>query len=185
MACPNWRVRLAARIIRGGGVIAYPTEGVFGLGCDPGRKAAIERILQLKGRSISKGFILIAADFVQLQSYLLPLTASTRSRLEVTWPGPVTWLLPARGDVPPWLRGRYDTLAVRVTAHPLAACLCRTLGHALVSTSANRAGRPPAQTTLQVRRSFGSSLDYILPGITGKRAGPSEIRDGRTGQRLR
>ncbi|ADJ27233.1 Sua5/YciO/YrdC/YwlC family protein [Nitrosococcus watsonii] len=185
MACPNWRVRFAARIIHRGGVIAYPTEGVFGLGCDPRQKAAIERILQLKGRSVHKGFILIAADFTQLQPYLLPLTASTRSRLEETWPGPVTWLLPARGDVPPWLRGRHDTLAVRVTAYPLAACLCQTAGHALVSTSANRAGRPPAQTTLQVRRSFGASLDYILPGITGGRTGPSEIRDGSTGRRLR
>lgn len=178
-------MRLAARMIHGGGVVAYPTEGVFGLGCDPLQGAAVERILKLKGRSVDKGLILIAADFAQLQSYLLPLTAQIRARLEGTWPGPVTWLLPARADVPRWLRGRHDTLAVRVTAHPLAACLCQRVGSAIVSTSANRAGRPPARTTLQVRRSLGAGIDYILPGAIGRRAGPSEIRDGRTGQRIR
>lgn len=182
---PHWQARLAARIIHGGGIVAYPTEGVFGLGCDPLHRAAVERILKLKGRSVDKGLILIAADFAQLQPYLLPLTAPVRARLEATWPGPVTWLLPARADVPRWLRGRHDTLAVRVTAHPVAACLCQTAGYALISTSANRAGRPPARTSLGVRRSLGAGVDYILPGAVGGRAGPSEIRDGRTGRRLR
>jgi L-threonylcarbamoyladenylate synthase len=178
-------MRLAARIIHRGGVIAYPTEGVFGLGCDPLQQMAIERILKFKRRSVTKGLILIAADFAQLQPYLLPLTAQIRARLEATWPGPVTWLLPARSDVPRWLRGWHDTLAVRVTAHPVAASLCRRVGYAIVSTSANRAARPPARTVLQARKYVGSYIDYILPGEIGKRVGPSEIIDGRTGQRIR
>lgn len=178
-------MRLAVRAVRRGGVVAYPTEGVFGLGCDPRREAAVRRILSLKRRPVKKGLILIAADFSQLQPYLLPLTSEIRARLEATWPGAVTWLLPARSEVPRWLKGRHDTLAVRVTAHPLAAHFCRALSSAVVSTSANRAARPPARTALQVRRAFGAGIDYILPGATGGRAGPSEIRDGVTGQRLR
>jgi L-threonylcarbamoyladenylate synthase len=184
-ACPNWRIRLAARIIHEGGIIAYPTEGVFGLGCDPLQGVAIERILKLKSRSVAKGLILIAADFAQLQPYLLPLTAQMRVRLEATWPGPVTWLLPARSDVPCWLRGWHDTLAVRVTAHPIVVSLCQTVGYAIVSTSANRAARPPARTVLQAHRYVGPWIDYILPGEIGGRAGPSEILDGKSGQRIR
>lgn len=180
-----WQVRLASHIIQQGGVVAYPTEGVFGLGCDPRQEAAVRRILKLKGRSAKKGLILIAADFSQLQPYLLPLTAEIWARLEGSWPGAVTWLLPARPGVPRWLRGQYTTLAVRVTAHPPAASLCQKLGYAIVSTSANRAARPPARTALQVRRVFGSGVDYVLPGRVGGRVGPSEIRDGMTGQRLR
>lgn len=181
----RWQVRLAARIIHQGGMVAYPTEGVFGLGCDPRQEAAVRRILEIKGRSVNKGLILIAADFSQLHPYLLPLTAEIRTRLDATWPGAVTWLLPARPKVPRWLRGQHDTLAVRVTAHPLAVCLCRATGHAIVSTSANRSARPPARSVLHVRRALGSDVDYILPGTVGERAGPSEIRDGVTGQRLR
>jgi len=99
-AFSSWRVRLAARIIRQSGIVAYPTEGVFGLGCDPLQAAAVERLLKLKERSWRKGLILIAADFSQLQSYLLPLTAALQARVEATWPGAVTWLLPARPSVP-------------------------------------------------------------------------------------
>lgn len=179
------QVRLAARIVHRGGVIAYPTEGVFGLGCNPLQKIAVERILELKRRSMAKGLILIAADFAQLQPYLRPLTAQIKSRLEATWPGPVTWLLPARSNVPRWLRGWHDTLAVRVTAHPIAAYLCHTVGYAIVSTSANRAARSPARTTFQARRDIGSDIDYILPGEIGKQTGPSEIFDAKTGRQIR
>jgi L-threonylcarbamoyladenylate synthase len=181
----SWRVRLAARIIQRGGIVAYPTEGVFGLGCDPRQVTAVERLLRLKGRSWRKGLILIAADFSQLRTYVLPLPAELQVRAEATWPGAVTWLLPARPGVSCWLRGKHPTLAVRVTAHPLAAALCQAVGHPIVSTSANRANRSPARTTFQAHRAVGASVDYLLPGETSGRAGPSEIRDGLTGQRLR
>ncbi len=179
------RLRIAARVIRAGGLIAYPTEAVYGLGCDPRNERAVIRLLALKRRSIHKGLILIAADFAQLEPYLQPLAPPDRARLEATWPGPQTWLIPARTTVPRWLRGRHDTLAVRVTAHPLAAALCRACGHPLVSTSANRGGRPPARTALAVRRQMGRSLDDLLPGPTGGAAKPTAIGDLRTGQIVR
>lgn len=179
----DWlRLQAAARAIRAGGVVAYPTEAVYGLGCDPHNEIAVRRLLALKRRPLHKGLILIAADFAQLAPFLQPLSPSDQTRLAATWPGPYTWLIPAWPTTPPWLRGRHDTLAVRVTAHPLAAALCRACGHPLVSTSANRSGRPPARTALAVRRQLGCDLDDLLPGPTGGAAQPTEIRDLRTGR---
>ncbi len=179
------RLRAAARVIRAGGIVAYPTEAVFGLGCDPRNEQAVRRLLALKRRPASKGLILIAANFEQLNPFLQPLTPSDQARIAASWPGPYTWLIPARTTAPRWLRGRHDTLAVRVTAHPLAAMLCRVCGHPLVSTSANLSGRPPARGALAVRRQLGRHLDYMLPGPTGGAAKPTEIRDLRTGRRVR
>ncbi|MDS4019718.1 MAG: L-threonylcarbamoyladenylate synthase [Candidatus Competibacter sp.] len=175
------RLHAAARVVRTGGLIAYPTEAVYGLGCDPRDERAVRRLLALKRRPMRKGLILIAADLAQIEPFLQPLTQADRARLAATWPGPRTWLIPARPATPRWLRGRHDTLAVRVTAHPLAATLCRACGHPLVSTSANRSGRPPARTALAVRRQLGRDLDYLLPGPTGGAVKPTEIRDLRTG----
>ncbi|HRD49610.1 MAG: Sua5/YciO/YrdC/YwlC family protein [Candidatus Competibacter sp.] len=179
------RLKAAARVVRAGGLIAYPTEAVYGLGCDPRNGPAVQRLLALKRRSWRKGLILIAADFAQLAPFLQPLDPTDCDRLAATWPGPHTWLIPARADTPQWLRGRHDTLAVRVTAHPLAAALCRACCHPLVSTSANFSGRPPARTALAARRQLGRVIDYLLPGPTGGAAQPTVIRDLRTGQQVR
>lgn len=173
----DWHLKRAAAVLHQGGVIAYPTEGVWGLGCDPANQAAVLRLLDLKGRAWQKGLILIAADFADLAPYLEPLPASTTQCIQASWPGPITWLLPARSSTPLWLRGAHHTLAVRVTAHRRAAELCRRFGGALVSTSANPSGRPPARRRLQVQRLFDGALDYILPGDTGGQRGPTEIRD--------
>ena len=180
-----WQLRRAAQFLRDGAVIAYPTEAVYGLGCDPLNAQAVMRLLALKQRPVEAGLILIAADFAQVEAFLEPVSAALKRRLFATWPGPVTWLLPARPEVPAWLRGRHSTLAVRVTAHAGSAALCREFGGAIVSTSANPRGREPARTPLQVRRYFGDSLDYLLPGPLGGRQRPSEIRDARTGRILR
>ncbi|HEY9198139.1 MAG TPA: Sua5/YciO/YrdC/YwlC family protein [Gammaproteobacteria bacterium] len=180
-----WQLRRAARLLHDGGVIAYPTEAVYGLGCDPLNAQAVMRLLKLKQRPVEAGLILIAADFAQVEPFLQPLTSTVRRKLFATWPGPVTWLLPARPETPVWLRGRHATLAVRVTAHAGTAALCRSFGGALVSTSANPRGREPARSLLQVRRYFGDALDYLLPGPLGGRRQPSEIRDATTGRILR
>lgn len=177
------RLRAAVRIIQHGGIVAYPTEAVYGLGCDPRNPQAVQRLLAIKRRSAHKGFILIASEFAQLAPFLQPLSATDQEYLAETWPGPFTWLIPARPDIPRWLRGRHDTLAVRVTAHSLAARLCRTCGHALVSTSANFSGRPAARTALAVRRQLGCSIDGVLAGGTGGALRPTVIRDLRS-QRL-
>lgn len=180
-----WLRRGLRRIVDAGGVIAYPTEGVYGLGCDPFNGQAVERLLDIKGRQAAKGLILIAAEFEQLAPLLLPPSPTIRKVLESTWPGPVTWLLPAAVDCPAWLRGDHDTLAVRVTAHRLAAELCRAVDRPLVSTSANRSGRPPARTAIGVRRRFAEELDWIVEGRVGGQRGPTEIRDGLSGRVIR
>lgn len=179
------RLRAAARAVRGGGLIAYPTEAVYGLGCDPRNAGAVRRLLTLKRRSADQGLILIAASLDQLAPFLQPLAPDDQLRLDATWPGPHTWLIPARSDTPRWLRGRHETLAVRVTAHLLAAALCQACGHPLVSTSANISGRPPARTALAVRRRLGFALDYVLPGATGGADAPTRIQDLRDGRLVR
>lgn len=179
------KLRTAARCIRGGGILAYPTEAVYGLGCDPWDQAAVRRLLAIKRRPEHKGLILIAAGFDQLEPFVEPLDAARMLAVLATWPGPNTWLLPARAGTPGWLRGRHTTLAVRVTAHPIAAALCATAGSALVSTSANISDHPPARTPLQVRSALGHQVDIVLAGRCGTRARPSTIRDGRTGMVIR
>jgi L-threonylcarbamoyladenylate synthase len=180
-----WQLRQAARIIHAGRVIAYPTEAVFGLGCDPLNPEAVQRLLALKQRTVEKGLILIASDLDQLTPFIQPLSESELATVNATWPGPHTWLLPARPDTPQWLRGAHDTIAVRVTAHPIAAALCRACGHALVSTSANPAGYPPAMKALQVQRYFGGQIDYLLNGPLGTETGPTPIRDLTTKKLIR
>lgn len=175
------RLALAAHWLACGGLVAYPTEAVYGLGCDPRDGDAVRRLLALKARPETKGLILIAADWAQLAPYVHGLDQGRMAAVHATWPGPVTWLLPARPETPHWLTGDHATLAVRVTAHPLAAALCRRWGGALVSTSANRAGRPPARAPLGVRRALGEGIDFILTGPCGGAARVSRIRDGRTG----
>lgn len=180
-----FHLRTARRILQAGGIVAYPTEAVYGLGCDPRNPDAVMRLLALKQRPWQKGMILIATDLQQLGPFLLPMTADIEARVLASWPGPVTWLLPARPEVPYWLRGEHRTLAVRVTAHPLAAALCRIFGGPIVSTSANLAGHEPARSALRVQRELGESVDYILHGALGELAQPTEIRDAQTGRVIR
>lgn len=179
------RVRRAADIVRGGGVVAYPTEGVWGLGCDPANADAVHRILRLKGRSVSKGVILIAADIAMLEPFLQGIDASQRALLADSWPGAVTWLIPNNGVAANWITGDSDRLAVRVTAHPLAAGLTRAFGGPLVSTSANPGGFPAAVSLIKVKAYFGASLDDYLPGRVGHSGRPSEIRDLPSGRVIR
>lgn len=181
---PGWRLRFTARAVRCGGLIAYPTEAVYGLGCDPMNPVAVLNLLALKSRPVSKGLILIAADFDQLRSYVAAVAPARMAAVHASWPGPHTWLLPTLPATPPWLTGDHQTLAVRVTAHPVAAALCRLVGP-LVSTSANPAGRKPARDRLTIRRYFGDELDAMLSGPIDHERRPSSIRDALTGCTLR
>jgi L-threonylcarbamoyladenylate synthase len=173
------------RYLKAGGIIAYPTEAVIGLGCDPLNEKAVARLLALKQRPWQKGLILIAADYAQLVPFLEPLTPTLEKRVFAVWPGPVTWLLPAKPTVPHYLRGQSSKLAVRVTAHPQTAALCQHWGGTLVSTSANISGQSAPKTALKVRRTFAQTIDYIMPGTVGGRQRPSEIRDALTNTVLR
>jgi len=181
----TWHFKQAVRILTAGGIIAYSTEAVYGLGCDPLNEKAVARLLALKQRPWQKGLILIAANYTQLAPFLEPLTPNIEKRIFSCWPGAVTWLLPAKSEVSPLLRGQSDKLAVRVTAYPPTIKLCQYWGGALVSTSANISARPAAKTAFKVRRIFCDTLDYIVPGAVGKRQRPSEIRDALTNTVLR
>ncbi len=181
----RWQLSQAARCIHGGGIVAYPTEAVFGLGCDPLNPAAVQNLLALKQREMGNGLILIAANIAQLAPFIAPLSNEDETQLAQTWPGPHTWLLPARAHTPLWLRGHHDTIAVRVTAHPVAAALCRATEQTIVSTSANPTGKPPATSALRARQYFPRGLDLILNGALGEETDPTSIRDLATKKLIR
>lgn len=170
--------------LKRGGVIAYPTESCYGLGCDPRNARALRRLVRLKGRNAAKGMLLIADHFRRLQAFVRPLSAGDRARLQRSWPGPVTWVVPASATCPPLLTGGRTTIAIRVTAHPVATRLCRSLGMALVSTSANKSGHNPAKTAAECRRIFGARV-RVIAGRIGQRRRPSTLIDLATGTLLR
>lgn len=182
---PRYRLNVAADYLLAGAVIAYPTEAVYGIGCLPFDEAAVRRVIRIKGRSAAKGLILIAAATAQLDDFITIPQGHAGAEIRASWPGPVTWVLPARPAIPDLLTGGRDTLAVRVTAHPLASYLCTRVGSPLVSTSANRAGRPPARSALAVRRHLGASIDLVVAGPVGPARRPTTIRDGASGAVLR
>ena len=171
------QLRHIDNVLAQGGVIACATEAVWGLSCDPDNPSAVERLLALKNRPVSKGLILVASDIEQFGDLLEGLNDGQLARLTLSWPGPTTWLVPHRGRVPPWVHGDHDSVAIRVTAHSGLKDLCRAWGGPLVSTSANPGGSQPARQRYQVQRYFGGEIDAILPGAVGGAPRPSVIRD--------
>jgi len=180
----SWRVKQAARVVRNGGVIAYPTEAVWGLGCDPWDAQAVERLLALKQRPVEKGLILVADTIHQFDFLLEDFPELWLDRLASTWPGPNTWLVPHQNLLPAWITGAHETVALRVSDHPLVRELCAMVGP-LVSTSANPAGKLPARNSLRIQQYFPDQLDAVVTGSLGGRKNPSVIRDLATGNVLR
>lgn len=178
-------IKQALAALETGGLIAYPTEAVYGLGCDPLREDAVDHLLALKGRPRGQGLILIASNFAQVASLVDTSDRQAAARARATWPGPVTWVFPARPHVPDWLTGGRSTLAVRVTAHPVANALCTAFGRPVVSTSANRSGEDPARNAGAVRACFGDEVEFIIEGEVGGLERPTAIRDAMTGEVLR
>lgn len=177
----------AAELLRAGGVLAYPTEAVFGLGCDPRDLAAFERVFALKQRPSAQGVLLIAADFEQIGGYIA-LDQVPEERLALaraSWPGPFTWVFPRSSGVPAWVAGTHAGIALRLTAHAPTRALCRAFGGAIVSTSANPHGKPPASSPQDVVGYFGDTLDGLLAAPLGGAERPSEIRDVLTGAIIR
>ena len=173
-----------ARILRAGGVIAYPNESVYGLGCLPRNEQAVERVLRLKRRERSLGLILIAGEWEQFGDWVVSSSMVAGTRKPGEGEG-ITWVVPASAAAPAWITGGRDTVAVRVSLHPLAAELSRELDSPLVSTSCNPHGKPPARTAGEARKYFGGEIDWIMPGKCGPLKGPTEIRDAATGAVLR
>ena len=178
-------IAAAVEALRRGAVIAYPTEAVYGLGCDPSNADAVARLFALKQRPATQGVLLIAADFAQVEKFIGPAPAAAIARARESWPGPQSWVLPRSAQTPAWLAGAHAGIGLRVTAHPLAARLCQAFGAAIVSTSANRHGAPPARSAAEVRSAFGDELAYILDGPTGGLERPTPIRDAIGGEIIR
>ena len=174
----------AAQVLRGGGVVAHASEGVWGLACDPFNGPAVNRVLDIKGRDADKGLIVVAADAGAFAEELDAQEADTAARIRASWPGAVTWVV-RNTRFPSWITGGRDTVAIRVPDHAQARALAACLGGPLVSTSANRSGVAPALTAEEVERALGDEVDFILPGAIGAREGPSRIIDAANGETLR
>lgn len=177
----------AVRALAQGGLIAYPTEAVWGLGCDPFNEAAVTRLLALKQRPVSKGLILAAASAGQFDGLAdwAALPEVRRRAVHDSWPGPNTWIVPVTARVPRWISGEHAGVALRVSAHPVVVALCRAAGGPIVSTSANLAGEPPARTRAALDPRLLARLDAVVDGETGGLSAPTAIRDARSGAILR
>lgn len=173
----------AVQTLRAGGVVACPTEAVWGYSCDPWNPEAVARVLTLKQRDPRKGLVLVAAHEEHLAPLLAPLNWRYRERLRAHWPGPYTFLIPDPANwVPAAVKGDFDKVAVRVSAHPVMRALCLAWGGPLVSTSANRQGRPPARSEIQLRHVLATLeipglRPYVVPGATGGQQQPTQILD--------
>ena len=184
---PSVTAEAAAAALRAGGIVAHPTEAVWGLGCDPLDEAAVLRLLALKQRDASKGLILAAGTIGQLDPLIdwEALPRECREAVTSTWPGPHTWIVPATAAVPARVRGDHAGVAVRVSAHPPLAALCAAFGGAIVSTSANHAGAPPPRRLIDIDPAILAGVDAILEGAAGGLDRPTAIRDALTGTVLR
>ena len=180
----GFNIRRAAAVCQAGGVIAYPTESVYGLGCDPFDQLAVFKILYLKKRPLEKGLILIASSIEQLEPLIDFDPENLRQQIAKA-EKPTTWLVPPSDRVPNWITGQHDKLAVRITQHETARALCEASGFPLVSTSANKGGHAPAKNAFRVRNYFNDDLDFIVTGKAGSLLRPTEIRDLATNQVIR
>lgn len=181
----RWPIYQASHILHASGVIAYPTETVWGLGCDPFNLSALERVINIKRRDADKGLILVAADISQFDFLLADCSENDLEKLKASWPGAVTWLVPHKNRVPHLVHGKFDTVAIRVSSHPMVQALCQQFGGPIVSTSANFSGKPTVTSAIQARTVLGPYLDFILQGPVGLAKSPSRIIDLSSGRVIR
>ena len=178
----------AVHVLQKGGVIAYPTEAVYGLGCDPNNLSAVKKILELKQRKKDKGLILVGASFDQFKNFIQPLEKKIEKKLLESWKDPsaaITWIVPVNKNISEYIRGTFDTLAIRVSHHPVVKELCEKFSGAIVSTSANIATQEAARTAKEVKQIFADKIDFIIEGETNLNAQPSEIRNALTDEVIR
>ena len=168
-------------LIDNGGIIAYPTEAVFGLGCDPFNEKAVTRLLKLKKRPIDKGLIILISNWKQL--YPLIHANIDLSKVKASWPGHITWLFQKSPNIPYWISGQHDTVAIRMTNHPVAKALCSN--GPIVSTSANISDEQPALNHSQLLDQFSTGISAIVAGELGPHSKPSDIYDVSTGKKMR
>jgi len=172
-----WKLRQFSHLFYAGGVFAYPTESVYGLGCDPWNLDAVSDLLTIKQRNPSKGLILIASCRDQLTPFVSLRKESDWKKLRSSGKRPITWIVPVSEETPWWIRGDHRGVAVRITDFDPVVQLCNSVNSALVSTSANYSGHPVCRNSVSVRQAFGNQLDTVITGDTGGVSMPSEIRD--------
>jgi len=182
-----WVKTRAVNVLRSGGIIAYPTEAVYGLGCDPFDQFAVGRLLELKNRPMEKGLILVAAHWWQVERYCTELTEGQKDTLlHNPKERPVTWLIPdSKNLIPYWIKGKHQQFALRISSHSVVRDLCNAYQGPLISTSANISGDKPIKTKLRILKTLGNQLDYIVPGNLGSSNSPSEIRNIKDGLLIR
>ena len=177
------KIKEARQLLKQGKLIAYPTESVYGLGCDPFNQFAVETLLTLKQREASKGLILLIAEWSQLTPLIGFIPDQRWDAVKKTWPGPVTWIFPKSEIIPQWVSGQHESVAIRMTAHPCARQLCTELP--MISTSANKTGVAPAVDVASVKLQFPQGIEAIVEGELGDAVKPSAIFDVLSGRRLR
>ena len=175
----------AIKQLQQGQIIAHPTESVYGFSCDPFNHDAVTQLLMIKKRSVKKGFILIASEWKQVKLLTKPIDPKALERAFRTWPGPFTWTFPASEVVPYWIIGKYSSIAIRITAHPIAKLLCQKFGGPIISTSANQEDNLPICDIKTLRMMFGNKIDKIIEGPIGLLSRPTSIRDPITGKVFR
>lgn len=174
-------------VFQQGGIIAYPTEAVFGLGCDPDNERAIKKLLSIKQRTKEKGLILLAGKYEQLLPYIDESKISDKkcSEILLRWPDGITQVFPANKKNSRYLTGQFDSIAVRVTSQPDVVALCNQTNKPIVSTSANLTGRLPALTWQTLDPELVKQLDFIIKGYTLGYSQPSTIIDALSGEVFR
>ena len=182
----KWQASFAAHVMRQGGVVAHPTEAVWGLACDPFSETAVDYLLSIKGRPVEKGLILVSSDPSHFTELLSPLSSELRDRFLQKQSRPTTWIVPdINNQMPDWLKGKHSGLAVRVSTHPVIQEISHRFGGAIVSTSANPAGKTPAMSVREIRHYFKANLAYVVPGFLGGALRPSQIIDLESGRVIR
>jgi L-threonylcarbamoyladenylate synthase len=181
-----WAINRLSHQVDLGAVIAYPGDTIWGFGCHPLVKDSIDRILQIKQRSASKGLILLSSELDFCLPYISSdLSTNDIAQLKKSTAQPTTWLIPASHNCPSWLRGEFSTIAIRITCHPFIKALCTELKSPIVSTSANLSGKTTIRNSIQARRLFASQLDYIISGYQPGTGRPSEIKSLESGDIIR
>lgn len=188
-------IRRAARILAEGGVVAFPTETVYGLGADADRSDAVRRVFEIKGRPVNRPLIVHVEGLETVPAFATKFPNFARAIAEALWPGPVTLVLPARPTVAREITGGGDTVGIRAPDHPVALDLIRALGEAraglagIAAPSANPTGKPPPVDADEVRVGLGDAPDFVLDGgrcpvqvpstvISCLGPGPTILRDG-------
>jgi len=178
------QIQLAVNDLKMGKTIAYPTEAVYGLGCDPFDEVAVNNLFHVKQRPIEKGVILVAGSIEQIESWVELIGAPWEQAVLSTWPGPVTWVLPIKQPMPDWVTGGRNTVAIRVSNHPVVKALCKGFGGPIVSTSANVTSHAPAKSCKEVVEFLSDKL-FCIDAELGGLDKPTEIREATTGRLLR